>query len=183
MARVIQCPNLLCGRTSQLGEDPLGRIFRCPRCLTKLPTAEANAADSGWTNVLGPLPRRAIATASGWISAPGPSTHRFVRTSLSWDHVSVQLARSTSVASARQVYDSGEFTVSSDKSQEEASWDIHNLTDTFLPESGEVYVGPFKHEDCSEWNRQAGDRTSSNRQANDPPEGKVSDRSLGIKPG
>ena len=182
MARVIQCPNLLCGRTSQLGEDPLGRIFRCPRCLTKLPTAEANAADSGWTNVLGPLPRCAIATASGWISAPGPSTHRFVRTSLSWDHVSVQLARSTSVASARQVYDSGEFTVSSDKSQEEASWDIHNLTDTFLPESGEVYVGPFKHEDCSEWNRQAGDRTSSNRQANDPPEGKVSDRSLGIKP-
>lgn len=62
MARVIQCPNLSCRRTSQLGEDPLGRIFRCPRCLTKLPTAEVNAADSGWTNVLGPLPRAAQET-------------------------------------------------------------------------------------------------------------------------
>ena len=42
MAGSVQCPNPSCGRTSHLGEDPLGRIFRCPRCLTKLPT---NAED------------------------------------------------------------------------------------------------------------------------------------------
>ena len=39
MTRAVQCPNASCGRTSHLGEDPLGRIFRCPRCLTKLPTS------------------------------------------------------------------------------------------------------------------------------------------------
>src|ERR1700761_4616756 len=49
-----QCPNRSCGRVSHLGEDPLGRIFRCPRCLTKLPTAPAAAADSGWTAIVRP---------------------------------------------------------------------------------------------------------------------------------
>ena len=34
---IVQCPNAACGRVSHLGIDPLGRIFRCPRCLTKLP--------------------------------------------------------------------------------------------------------------------------------------------------
>ena len=48
---VVQCPNTGCGRVSHLGEDPLGRIFRCPHCLTKLPTAAAAAADSRWTAV------------------------------------------------------------------------------------------------------------------------------------
>ena len=33
---IVQCPNAACGRVSHLGIDPLGRIFRCPRCLTKL---------------------------------------------------------------------------------------------------------------------------------------------------
>jgi eukaryotic-like serine/threonine-protein kinase len=54
MATIVQCPNPTCDRVSHLGEDPLGRIFRCPRCLTKLPTAAAAAADSGWTAILGP---------------------------------------------------------------------------------------------------------------------------------
>ena len=54
MAAIVQCPNPGCGRVSHLGDDPLGRIFRCPRCLTKLPAAPATAADSGWTAVLGP---------------------------------------------------------------------------------------------------------------------------------
>ncbi len=49
---IVQCPNAACGRVSGLAEDPLGRIFRCPRCLTKLPTAAASAADSGWTAVM-----------------------------------------------------------------------------------------------------------------------------------
>jgi tRNA A-37 threonylcarbamoyl transferase component Bud32 len=51
---IVQCPNGTCGRVSHLGIDPLGRIFRCPRCLTRLPTAPATAADTGWTAVLGP---------------------------------------------------------------------------------------------------------------------------------
>ena len=51
---IVQCPNASCGRLSHLGKDPLGRIFRCPRCLTKLPAASASAADSGWTAIIGP---------------------------------------------------------------------------------------------------------------------------------
>jgi eukaryotic-like serine/threonine-protein kinase len=54
MAAIVQCPNPGCSRVSHLGDDPLGRIFRCPHCLTKLPAAPAAAADSGWTAVLGP---------------------------------------------------------------------------------------------------------------------------------
>ncbi len=57
MATIVQCPNPGCGRVSHLGDDPLGRIFRCPRCLTKLPAAPATAADAGWTAVLGHRPR------------------------------------------------------------------------------------------------------------------------------
>src|SRR5437763_3687069 len=49
-----RCPNRSCGRVSQLVDDPLGRIFRCPGCLTKLPTAPAAAADSGWTTIMRP---------------------------------------------------------------------------------------------------------------------------------
>ena len=56
---IVHCPNAACGRVSHLGVDPLGRIFRCPRCLTKLPTAPATAADARWTAVLGP-PRPAL---------------------------------------------------------------------------------------------------------------------------
>ena len=52
-----RCPNRSCGCVSQLVDDPLGRIFRCPRCLTKLPTAPAAAADSGWTAVMRPTLR------------------------------------------------------------------------------------------------------------------------------
>ena len=54
MTAIVQCPNTTCGRVSHLGDDPLGRIFRCPHCLTKLPTASASAADSGWTAIVGP---------------------------------------------------------------------------------------------------------------------------------
>ena len=60
---IVQCPNTGCGRVSHLGVDPLGRIFRCPRCLTKLPSAPAAAADTGWTAVLGP-PRPSLDCSS-----------------------------------------------------------------------------------------------------------------------
>ena len=58
-----RCPNRSCGCVSQLVDDPLGRIFRCPRCLTKLPTAPAAAADSGWTAIMRPTLR---AGARAW---------------------------------------------------------------------------------------------------------------------
>ena len=54
MATNTRCPNTSCGCVSQLVDDPLGRIFRCPRCLSKLPTAPAAAADSGWTAIIRP---------------------------------------------------------------------------------------------------------------------------------
>ena len=54
MTAIMQCPNAACGRVSHLGDDPLGRIFRCPHCLTKLPTASASAADAGWTAIVDP---------------------------------------------------------------------------------------------------------------------------------
>jgi len=54
MTASTRCPNTSCGHVSQLVDDPLGRIFRCPRCLTKLPAAAAAAADSGWTAIMRP---------------------------------------------------------------------------------------------------------------------------------
>ena len=54
MPTTARCPNASCGHVSRLVDDPLGRIFRCPRCLTKLPTAPAAAADSGWTAIARP---------------------------------------------------------------------------------------------------------------------------------
>lgn len=55
MTAIVQCPNAACGRVSPLGQDPLGRIFRCPRCLTKLPAAPTIAGDAQWTAIMGPL--------------------------------------------------------------------------------------------------------------------------------
>ncbi len=66
MPAMTRCPNASCGRVSQLVDDPLGRIFRCPRCLTKLPTASAAAADAGWTSV-----GRASASAGAGGSSSG----------------------------------------------------------------------------------------------------------------
>lgn len=67
MPAMTRCPNASCGRVSQLVDDPLGRIFRCPRCLTKLPTASAAAADAGWTSVV-------RTSASAWVGAGGGSS-------------------------------------------------------------------------------------------------------------
>lgn len=35
----VRCPNQGCGRTWQLSDDGLNRVFRCPACRTKLPVA------------------------------------------------------------------------------------------------------------------------------------------------
>ena len=75
---IVQCPNTGCGRVSHLGDDPLGRIFRCPHCLTKLPTAAAAAADSRWTAVLGPprpgAARLGVKPIQAWSWAQSTST-------------------------------------------------------------------------------------------------------------
>ena len=47
MTANVQCPNAACGQVSRLGDDPLGRIFRCPHCRTKLPTASAARLTQG----------------------------------------------------------------------------------------------------------------------------------------
>jgi eukaryotic-like serine/threonine-protein kinase len=164
MARVVQCPNPTCGRTSHLGEDPLGRIFRCPRCFTKLPTAEVSAVDSGWTNVLGPLPRRSSSSSSKRISVLESIARPLVENSLSWDHMPARLIDSTSLPSHLQVSDSGEFSVESFESHRGDSWDVHFPANLVLQESGEVYVGPFGHEDRSEWDRLDGCPSSPSRQ-------------------
>jgi hypothetical protein len=31
-----RCPNPVCGHATRMGHDPLGRVFRCPRCQSKL---------------------------------------------------------------------------------------------------------------------------------------------------
>jgi eukaryotic-like serine/threonine-protein kinase len=65
MPAIARCPNASCRQVSQLVDDPLGRIFRCPRCLTKLPTAPAAAADSGWTAIVRPTLRAGSRAAGG----------------------------------------------------------------------------------------------------------------------
>ena len=179
MATVIQCPNPSCGRTSQLGEDPLGRIFRCPRCLTKLPTGEASAVDSGWTRVLGPLPRRFSSSSSGWISALESRDRPFVQSSLSWNRTSVQLIGAASAPLHLQACDSGEFFAEPFDSCASESWGIHYPPDLVLQESGEVYVGPFGCEDRSEWKKAADSPGLPSRQISILPCGEVSGKESG----
>ncbi|AMV37831.1 serine/threonine-protein kinase [Planctomyces sp. SH-PL62] len=69
MSTIAYCPNPSCGRLSHLGDDPLGRIFRCPRCLTKLRAGESAASDSGWTVAATP-PRRARAASRSFSAVP-----------------------------------------------------------------------------------------------------------------
>ncbi|QEH35280.1 Serine/threonine-protein kinase PrkC [Aquisphaera giovannonii] len=138
MAAMVQCPNRMCGRTTVLGEDPLGRIFRCPRCLTKLPAAGAGASDSGWTTVLGPLPRR-------W----SPVARRGAATDPAGD------AAGARPAPASPGPDSGEFLAFAFGARAEESWTPgpgpglghgHGLA-LELQESGEVYIGPLGRDD------------------------------------
>ncbi len=182
MARVVQCPNPSCGRTSHLGEDPLGRIFRCPRCLTKLPTAEVSTVDSGWTNVLGPLPRRCSFSSSGQISALESIARPLVQNSMSWDHMPARLIHTTSLPARLQVSDSGEFSVEPFESHAGNSWDVHFPPDLALRESGEVYVGPFGHEDRSEWDKIDGCPGSTNSWGNVQPRDQAPTRALGENP-
>ncbi len=137
MARDVQCPNPACGRITCLGEDPLGRVFRCPRCLTKLPAPDISAVDSGWTRVLGPLPRRFTPAYSN------SSTAR---------HVQGQPGNRAFVPSHLHVCRLDEWSIKSPISRSSNGWCDVNATDAIWSESGEVYIGPFNRAKCSDWN-------------------------------
>ena len=143
--RRVQCPNASCGRTSHLGEDPLGRIFRCPRCLDQASRpAGRNGADSGWTAVLGPLPRRSPSLSPGL----GTSAAISPRTLASHRRSSLPLPLPCRRGSCRA-------------SRAANSWSTPSAFGPTIPgsfgfqptgsvqESGEVYVGPFRREDGS----------------------------------
>ena len=74
---IVHCPNAACGRVSHLGVDPLGRIFRCPRCLTKLPQRRQQPPIHGGQRCWPPA--RSLET---WVSdqcPPGDGTTHYPR--------------------------------------------------------------------------------------------------------
>lgn len=127
---IVRCPNPTCQHITHLAEDPLGRIFRCSHCLTKLPTAPATAADSGWRTVLG-IPR------------PGSkgSSFRSPR-SQSWSY-SRSIDRSIHALDSAN-FESGELLVEPFGSEEEDSEESCRLqSDLGSVGTSEVFVGPF----------------------------------------
>jgi eukaryotic-like serine/threonine-protein kinase len=128
-ATVVRCPNPICKYESHLGEDPLGRIFRCPHCLTKLPTAPAAAADSGWRAVLG-IPRPGLKSLS--TSAPD---------SLEWDDTrSADPARDAMSSSA---FESGELLIEPfDLDQDELEPSHRSRSDLGSVGTSEVFIEP-----------------------------------------
>ncbi len=52
MIAVVRCPNSVCGHASRLSVDPPGRVFRCPRCQSKL--GGAVAAENSRRSPFGP---------------------------------------------------------------------------------------------------------------------------------
>jgi serine/threonine-protein kinase len=68
----IRCPDPACGRVSHLGDDGLGRIFRCPRCRTKL--APAVSPDRAATPVAIRSPRPEEAEIAAAAPPSGGST-------------------------------------------------------------------------------------------------------------
>jgi hypothetical protein len=156
MATAVQCPNRSCGRMSHLGEDPLGRVFRCPRCLTKLPTTKAAATDSGWTAVLGSLPRRSQTLRSETLPAA-----RTAETATTTGRVLVSQGmktRSVEHAGTPLACESDEFFVEAFESGTMHCWDREeHVARSGSRESGEVCVAPFEHDDGSGWHSLAGD--------------------------
>ena len=125
---IVHCPNAACGRVSHLGVDPLGRIFRCPRCLTKLPAAPATAGDARWTAVLGP-PRPSLVG----------SNLRFA-TSRQWNEALPSRVQESPVRSLMG-FESGEFLIGA------VDFDRENHQSSYLgldsDESSEVVLEAF----------------------------------------
>jgi eukaryotic-like serine/threonine-protein kinase len=131
MTAIIQCPNEACGRFSHLGEDPLGRIFRCPRCLTKLPSSAASAADSGWTAVVG-RPRL------------GGSRFGF-RSGQAYRGIQSISGLTSGLSRNSSAYESGEVLVSAPGIEvgDSREHDIRSMCGLGPDESSEVLIKPF----------------------------------------
>ncbi len=128
MAAVVQCPNPACGKVSHLGEDPLGRIFRCPRCRTKLPAVPSSASDSGWTAVLG-VPRLGLGASRARLSAK-------------WAQPAAALAGWTAATTCSAAFESGEVMVGDlDSRDGESGYSSHPGLGP--DDSGEVCIDPF----------------------------------------
>ena len=150
MPRVVQCPNPSCQRTSQLGEDSLGRIFRCPRCLTKLSGGKLGTTDSGWTVVLGPLPKQSIPIVSSKCTLELPGKDWLAATSRqSWSHASLRHAQAMVPIKQQFSFDSGEFCVQAFDVQPHGSWDSITPADD-LSQFNDKVGGSVKCDDVSE---------------------------------
>ena len=154
MATVVQCSNSTCCRTSHLGDDPLGRIFRCPRCLTKLPTTGASTSDSGWTKVLGPLPRRGLSTSFERLATAEVELRERCGVLSRQDRLFTRVDSSHGPQSQLAWFDSGEYQFGAMSDQSSDPWNVEIRTNPNLQESSEVVVGPFRREECSGWDSQ-----------------------------
>jgi hypothetical protein len=150
---------------SHLGEDPLGRVFRCPRCLTKLPTTRAATTDSGWTAVLGALPRRSQTLRSETL--PAARTAKTTMTTVAATAQQVLVSQGMETRSVERTgtplaplaFESDEFFVEAFESGSMHSWDREESVSRSGPcESGEVCVAPFDHDDGSGWHGLASDK-------------------------
>src|SRR5208283_1854448 len=124
--------------------------------------------------------RRSSSSSSGRISALGSIARPLVQNSLSWDHMPARLIDSTSLPSRLRACDSsGEFFVEPFKSLAGDFWDVHFPPDLGLQESGEVYIGPFGHEDRSEWDKVDGCPGAPSRRGDVQPHDQASGRAVG----
>ena len=150
MPTEVRCPNPSCGRTSRLGEDPLGRIFRCPRCLAKLPAAGATAVDSGWTAVLGSLPRRSPAHGPPADARRSTYHHRLDATAIRSSRAASSARSPVGMSSSRAGVglESDEFFVDAFDSAGDHAWDPG-----FSPTSGLGGQRRGLHRSLSPWRR------------------------------
>ncbi len=129
-ATIAQCPNPTCRQVSHLGEDPLGRIFRCPHCLAKLPAAPATAADAGWRTVLG-VPRPGLKS----LNFKSPSSR-------GWSYP--KSAAPVMHALGSSGFESGELLVEPfDLDQEESDQSDPSRSDLGAVGTSEVFIAPF----------------------------------------
>ena len=149
MPTTARCPNASCGHISRLVNDPLGRIFRCPRCLTKLPTAPAAAADSGWTAILRPAFRggsgampagdaRPVRARSGSRARSNPVAVGAGADAGSWGGVGLADGDASDFGSGGAL--AGGF-----DPEGSSGYCAGSDPDFGLGESGEVYIEPMSH--------------------------------------
>ncbi len=129
MTATVQCPNSACGRVSRLGDDPLGRIFRCPRCLTKLPTAPPTAADARWTARV-----RQFHSSVGRMSLVSVQERNCIRTAPAGTPVDDWAAAD---------FESGELLVDAVRFEADDNADLATHHRFVPDDSSEVFVGPL----------------------------------------